>query len=244
MAIKFTAISDKGKVRKTNEDSWGAFPEASLFMVADGMGGHKAGDVASRLAVDTIYELLSKRPAPGDFQFEQTSHYLNDSIQKANQKIFERGKRIPEESGMGTTVVVIWLGQSTAFIAHVGDSRAYLLRKQNLRLITSDHTLVHDYLTKGLLQPHEAEHHPLRHVLSRAVGPQEQVEADIVNLPIQSGDLLLLCTDGLSNMVSKDKIEEILNGPDDLEAKNRHLVDLANDSGGSDNVTAMLIQFN
>lgn len=243
MPIKVTAISDKGKVRKGNEDSWGSFPDASLFIVADGMGGHKAGDVASKLAVETIYEALRERQLPGDGQFEQTSHYLNDSIQKANLRIFQEGGKNPAQSGMGTTVVVTWIGGQSASIAYVGDSRAYLLRKNNLRQITSDHTLVNDYLTKGLLQPHEIDHHPLRHVLSRAVGPQEQVEPDILNLPLQPGDILLLCTDGLSNMLSKDKMEDILNRPEDLEARNQLLIKEANDSGGSDNVTAMLIQF-
>ena len=195
MAIKVIALSDTGKVRKGNEDSWGSFPDLSLFIVADGMGGHKAGNVASKLAVETIYEAIRERQPPGEGQFEQTSHYLNDSIQKANLRIFQEGKNNPSQSGMGTTVVVTWIAGNCASIAYVGDSRAYLLRKNNLRQITSDHTLVNDYLTKGLLQPHEVDQHPLRLVLSRAVGPQEQVEADILNLPLQTGDILLLCTD-------------------------------------------------
>ena len=243
MPIKASAISDIGKVRKGNEDSWGSFPETSLFIVADGMGGHKAGDVASKLAVETIYEALRDRQPPGEGQFEQTSHYLNDSIQKANLRIFQEGKKNPGLSGMGTTVVATWIAGSSASIAYVGDSRAYLLRKNNLRQITSDHTLVNDYMSKGLLQPHEVEHHPLRHVLSRAVGPQEQVDPDILNLPLQTGDIILLCTDGLSNMLSKDKMEGILNGPEDLERRNQLLIQQAIDSGGSDNVTALLIEF-
>lgn len=243
MPIKVTALSDKGKVRKGNEDSWGSFPETSLFIVADGMGGHKAGDIASKLAVETIYESLRERESPGEGKFEQTSHYLNDSIQRANRRIFEEGNKNPGQSGMGTTVVATWIAGNSASIAYVGDSRAYLLRNKNLRQITSDHTLVNDYMTKGLLQPHEVERHPLRHVLSRAVGPQEQVDADIFNLPLQTGDIILLCTDGLSNMLSKEKMEEILNGPEDLETKNQILIQQANDSGGSDNVTALLIQF-
>lgn len=242
MPIQVSAISDIGKVRKGNEDSWGAFPDVSLFIVADGMGGHKAGDVASKLAVETIYHVLRDRKQLGDFQFEQISHYLNDSIQKANLKIFAEGKKNPSQAGMGTTIVVTWINNSNAYIAYVGDSRAYLLRKKNLRQITSDHTLVNDYLTKGLLQLNEIDQHPLRHVLSRAVGPQEQVEADVLNLPLQTGDILLLCTDGLSNMVSKDKMEEILNGPEEIEIKNQRLINQAIESGGSDNVTAMLIQ--
>lgn len=243
MPIKVSALSDIGKVRKGNEDSWGVFPESSLFIVADGMGGHKAGDIASKLAVETIYEVLRERKQPQDTQFEQISHYLNESIQKANLRIFTEGKKNPGQSGMGTTVVAIWIHSAQASIAYVGDSRAYLLRKNNLRQVTSDHTLVNDYLTKGLLQASEVDHHPLRHVLSRAVGPQEQVEADFLNLPLLQGDILLLCTDGLSNMLSKDKMEEILNGPEELETKNRLLIQQANDSGGSDNVTALLIQY-
>ncbi|MBI1823503.1 MAG: Stp1/IreP family PP2C-type Ser/Thr phosphatase [Nitrospirae bacterium] len=242
MPIKVSALSDIGKVRKGNEDSWGAFPDTSLYIVADGMGGHKAGDIASKLAVETIYQVLRERKQLQEVQFEQISHYLNESIQKANFKIFSEGKKNPGQSGMGTTVVATWIHADHASIAYVGDSRAYLFRKNNLRQVTSDHTLVNDYLAKGLLQESEIEHHPLRHVLSRAVGPQEQVEVDFLNLPLLQGDVLLLCTDGLSNMLTKDKIEEILNGPEDLESKNKRLIQQANDSGGSDNVTAMLIE--
>ncbi|MFI5303544.1 MAG: Stp1/IreP family PP2C-type Ser/Thr phosphatase [Nitrospiria bacterium] len=243
MPIKVSAISDIGKVRKGNEDSWGVFQDISLCIVADGMGGHKAGDIASKLAVETIYQVLRERKHSDDLRFEQISHYLNDSIQKANLKIFEEGKKNPGQAGMGTTVVVTWIKNDNATIAYVGDSRAYLLRKNNLRQITSDHTLVNDYLTKGLLQLNEVDHHPLRHVLSRAVGPQEQVEADILCVPLQPGDILLLCTDGLSNMLSKDKMEDILNSPESIETKNQRLINQALDSGGSDNVTAMLIQY-
>jgi PPM family protein phosphatase len=243
MPIKVSAISDIGKVRKGNEDSFGVFQDTSLFIVADGMGGHKAGDIASKLAVETIYQVLRERKHFDDLRFEQISHYLNDSIQKANSKIFEEGKKNPGQAGMGTTVVVTWIKDDNATIAYVGDSRAYLLRKNNLRQITSDHTLVNDYLTKGLLQLNEVDHHPLRHVLSRAVGPQEQVEADILCVPLQPGDILLLCTDGLSNMLSKDKMEDILNSPESIETKTQRLINQALDSGGSDNVTAMLIQY-
>jgi len=242
MSFRVTALSDIGKVRKSNEDSWGAFPDASLFVVADGMGGHKAGDVASHLAVQTIYEVLKGKQPPLDSQVEQASHYLNDSIQRANLRIYEEGKKNPGRTGMGTTVVAVWMGKGSASIAYVGDSRAYLLRKSHLRLVTSDHTLVNDYVSKGLLQPNEAEQHPLRHVLSKAVGPQEHVEADLINLATQPGDIFLLCTDGLSNMVSKDLMEEILNSPDELIRKNEKLIQVANESGGSDNVTALLIE--
>ena len=243
MPIKVSAISDIGKVRKGNEDSFGVFQDTSLFIVADGMGGHKAGDIASKLAVETIYQVLRESKHSDDLRFEQISHYLNDSIQKANSKIFEEGKKNPGQAGMGTTVVVTWIKNDNATIAYVGDSRAYLLRKNNLRQITSDHTLVNDYLTKGLLQLNEVDHHPLRHVLSRAVGPQEQVEADILCVPLQPGDILLLCTDGLSNMLSKDKMEDILISPESIETKTQRLINQALDSGGSDNVTAMLIQY-
>jgi protein phosphatase len=243
MSLTVTAISDTGKVRKGNEDAWGAYPELSLFIVADGMGGHKAGDIASKLAVDTIYRFLKDKNSLHHSQFEQISHYLNESIQRANSVIFSEGKKNAGQAGMGTTVVATWVHAPHVSIAYVGDSRAYLLRKNNLRQMTSDHTLVNDYLNKGLLQPDEVESHPLRHVLSRAVGPQDQVEADLLNFSLQPGDILLLCTDGLSNMVSKEKIEEILNGPEDLEAKNRRLISQAIESGGADNVTALLIRF-
>ncbi len=243
MPIQVSAKSDKGKVRTANEDSFGVFPEGSLFIVADGMGGHQAGEVASKLAVETTYNALRVKKQPDDSRLEQISHYLNEAIQKANLKIFEEGKKKPETTGMGTTVVVAWLHQNNASIGYVGDSRAYLLRKSNLRQLTSDHSLVNDYVTKGILQPDEVEHHPLKHVLSRAVGTQEHVEADIINLPLQSGDLLLLCTDGLTNMLQKDEMENLLNGPEDLEKKSQLLIDRANDHGGADNITLLLIQF-
>ena len=243
MPAQVSAKSDKGKVRAANEDFLGVFSEESLFIVADGMGGHKAGDVASRLAVETLYNTLRLKKQPDDSRLEQISHYLNDAIQKANLKIFEEGKKKSETNGMGTTVVVAWLHQNSVSIGYVGDSRAYLLRKNNLRQLTSDHSLVNDYVSKGILQPEEVEHHPLKHVLSRAVGTQEQVDADIINLPLQSGDVLLLCTDGLTNMLQKDEMETLLNGPEDLEKKSQRLIDLANDHGGADNITLLLIQF-
>jgi serine/threonine protein phosphatase PrpC len=243
MPVRFSAKSDRGKIRPENEDYMGGFPEESLFIVADGMGGHKAGEVASQLAVETIYQALRLKKQNPDSPFEQNSHYLDDSIQKANRKIFEEGGKNPEKTGMGTTVVAAWIHNSYASIGYVGDSRAYLLRKQNLRQVTSDHSLVNDYLQKGLIQQSEADQHPHKHVLSRAVGTQETVEADIINLPLQADDLLLLCTDGLTNMLSKDDIEAILNGPEDIEKKSRALIDRANHYGGTDNITVVLIQF-
>ena len=243
MPILTSGRTDRGKVRQANEDFLGTFPERSLFIVADGMGGHKAGNVASRLAVETIVQAVQGLKTPAENRFEQISHYLDTAIQKANLKIFQEGVRNSDWSGMGTTVVVAWLHGNNASIGFVGDSRAYLLRKNNLRQVTTDHTVVHEYVIKGLIQPEEAERHPMKHVLSRALGTQEAVETDILNLPLFPGDILLLCSDGLTNMLTKDEMESILTGPGDLDDKSGDMIRVANEKGGKDNITLILVQY-
>ena len=181
---------------------------------------------------------------PEDDRFEQISHYLDAAIQRANLKIFQEGSRNEAWKGMGTTVVAAWIHGNRASIGYVGDSRAYLLRKGNLRQLSEDHTVVHEYVLKGIIQPEEAEHHPMKHVLSRALGTQDSVDADIINLPLLSADILLLCSDGLTNMLHKDEMESILGGGESLDGKSAALVRRALEMGGNDNITLILVQYN
>jgi len=234
-------LTNVGKVRTSNEDSMGLFPDQNLYSVADGMGGHAAGEVASKLAVETLTEAFSK--SEGSENSHDPAQRLEMAIKEANHKIYGAGKQTPDLAGMGTTIVSTYMDQETAYIGHVGDSRAYLVRLNQISQLTKDHSLVNEYLNRGMMSPEEAEHHPLKHVLSRALGTSAQVEVDILVLPVKPGDILLLCSDGLSNTVPSEtflKILQNLNGK--LQEACSELVEQANSHGGIDNITVVLLQ--
>jgi len=230
MRVTAAAATDIGLVREGNEDSY--LTEEPLFAVADGMGGHRGGEVASQLAVET----LEKR-------FKQGARDLPDQVQEANRVVFERSVVDEKVAGMGTTLTAALVEGDRVRLAHVGDSRAYLLRDGDLRLLTEDHTLVHRMVTEGEISKEEAETHPQRSVLTRALGVDNVVDVDDDTVQVRPGDRLLLCTDGLTSMVSEQAIEEALRGvPDPQEAAQR-LVHLANEGGGTDNTTVVVLDF-
>lgn len=241
LKISYAGLSDVGRVRTSNEDSMGLFPELNLYVVADGMGGHAAGEVASSMAVTTIREVFSLNGGGPTLSPVQR---LLKAIQAANYKIYQTGKHTPALSGMGTTVVSVFLDQEAAYIGYVGDSRAYLIRQNEITQLTTDHSLINEYLKKGMLTPEEAEHHPLKHVLSRALGTAPEVEVDSLTLPLKSGDLLLVCTDGLSNTVTPLSILQILrrSGRESLEKVCQLLIEEANNHGGIDNTTVVILK--
>ena len=253
MKIRSAGATDVGKVRSSNEDSFGVFDDLGLYLVADGMGGHAAGEVASFLAVETIHEVFraSRDDSPNGSPERTTpagaapapERRLVSAVEQANRRIFSAGQEDEARSGMGTTIAAVWLDGGTARVAHVGDSRVYRFRDGGLAQITTDHSLVNDYLARGLMTPEESIGHPMRHVLIRALGTTSAVAVDIAALPLEPGDILLLYSDGLSNVVPPPEIAAILGAPDaDLAARCRRLIDTANQHGGLDNITAVLIQ--
>ncbi len=255
--IRAAGLSDVGRKRKSNEDSFATAPELNLFVVADGMGGHAAGEVASRLAVESIERHISgARPStdptvpagpritvPEAPALPAPAQKVLNAIRLANQEILRSVRRNQTMRGMGTTVVIAYIQGRRAYIGSVGDSRAYLLRAGDLRQLTDDHTFVNEQVRAGTLTLAEARRHPARNILTRAVGSQDEVEADIIQQDLLAGDLLLLCSDGLTAMVDDQNILETLRGTDaDLQRGCQALIDLANEHGGDDNITTILIQ--
>jgi protein phosphatase len=254
--IRAAGLSDVGRKRKSNEDSFAASDDMKLYVVADGMGGHAAGEVASRLAVESISRHISAVQSAADPTLPTESTQSIDeadlppaarrvlhAIRLANQEIVRSVRSDQSMRGMGTTVVMVYIQGRRAYIGSVGDSRAYLLRDGDIQQLTDDHTFVNEQVRAGTLTPAEARRHPARNILTRAVGSQEDVEADIVQQDLKAGDLLLLCSDGLTTMLDDGEILETLRTPDvDPEAGCRALIDRANERGGDDNITAVLIQ--
>jgi PPM family protein phosphatase len=233
MRIQVGVRTDVGRARERNEDSF--LVQEPLFVVADGMGGHRGGNVASSLAVEALAEMeLPQDGAPAA---------LVEGIRRANLQVLERGEADRELRGMGTTMTTILAIDQKAHVAHVGDSRLYLLRAGgDLQQLTEDHTLVQRMVREGKLSPEEAEHHPQRSVITRALGVESDVDVDELTLDVHPGDRLLLCTDGLNGMLSRDRIEELLRGAPDPQAAADRLVEEANRAGGEDNITVIVLE--
>jgi PPM family protein phosphatase len=227
------AFTDPGRKRRRNEDAYVADPP--LFAVADGMGGARAGEVASRLAAAAFREFHEA----DELEPEQR---LEAIIQEANRRIFERAREDTGLSGMGTTVTAALLGQESIAIGHVGDSRAYRARADELEQLTQDHSLVADLIRSGRLTPEEAEAHPQRSVITRALGTDPDVDVDTFAVEIASGDLFLICSDGLTSMVPEEEILKQLRESDSLEQAAKALIKAANKRGGEDNITVILFR--
>lgn len=227
------ASSDIGKVRQGNEDSY--LLEDPLFVVADGMGGHLAGDVASQTAIEVISEKYKQGPSRSDED-------LARMITAANSTIWDKAKSDPSLSGMGTTVTLLKLEGAVARLAHVGDSRAYHLHEGELSQVTEDHTLVQRMVREGKLRPEEAERHPQRSIITRALGVDSKVQVDSQQLEVRSGDRILLCSDGLSSMLSHEDIRTAMSSSGDAQSVADDLVQRANDAGGEDNITVVVIE--
>jgi protein phosphatase len=226
------AKTDTGRQRRENEDS--ALAQAPVFVVADGMGGAQAGEIASRIAVEAFAQELPSSGTP-----EQR---LVTRVQEANRRIFDVSRSERERAGMGTTLTAAYLTDSTLTIAHVGDSRAYLFRDGSLKRLTQDHSLVDELVRRGKLTEEQAAEHPQRSIITRALGPEPEVEVDTWTYPVRAGDVLLLCSDGLTSMVSEERVEEILASADSLKDAAQALIDEANGAGGRDNITVVLFR--
>ncbi len=231
--MRFFARSDIGKVRQLNEDHYFCKPPY-LGIVADGMGGHAAGEIASKLAVDSVLQYLAEQEV-----MDET--VLKEAVIRANSAICSMSRQREECSGMGTTITMCCEQEDTLYWAHVGDSRMYLLRAGELRQMTQDHSYVGDLLRSGQITKEEARVHPKRNLLTRAVGAEREIEIDTGAFPMQAGDILLLCSDGLTNMVTEQEIqEELLRDRGELETAVARLIERANENGGTDNSTVLI----
>jgi serine/threonine protein phosphatase PrpC len=232
--VEAGARSDIGRARKRNEDAY--LVKEPLFAVADGMGGHRGGDVASAMALEIL-------EAGGEGE-ERPIVLLISGIKSANQRVLERAEADRDLRGMGTTLTAVVAEDAKAHVAHVGDSRAYLLREGNaLQQLTEDHTLVQRMVREGRLSPEEAGTHPQRSILTRVLGVEEEVSVDELTLDLHAGDRLLLCTDGLTSMVGRDRIQQILEAEREPQAACDKLIDAANRAGGEDNITVIVLDF-
>ncbi|MFL5828865.1 MAG: Stp1/IreP family PP2C-type Ser/Thr phosphatase [Solirubrobacteraceae bacterium] len=221
--------TDTGRQRRGNEDS--SLARAPLFVVADGMGGAQAGEVASRMAVELFAQGLPDSGGPEE--------RLATVVQAANEQIYERAHSEHQLAGMGTTLTAAYLDDAHLSIAHVGDSRAYLFRDGQLKRLTQDHSLVDELVREGKLTEEQAAEHPQRSIITRALGPEAQVTVDTWTYPARAGDVVLLCSDGLTSMLSEERISQILNGAASLEAAADQLIADANAAGGRDNITVV-----
>lgn len=227
--LNYTARTDVGRNRDINEDSYLA--KDNIFAVADGMGGHLAGEVASDIALNAVQRNLKKINDPP----EQIKH----AFKIANSRVINYAKRNIGHYGMGTTLTLALLNGEDLWIGHIGDSRAYLFSKGKLKQITEDHSLVAHLVKQGEINAQEADHHPKRHVITKAIGSQPAIDPDIFSIKIGKGDRLLLCTDGLTTMLEDGEILTVINNPDPSEAA-KELVARANTRGGHDNITVVI----
>ncbi len=224
--------TDTGRQRRDNEDN--AFVRAPLFVVADGMGGAQAGEVASALAVEEFQQAL-----PDEGSVEER---LTNRIRDANRRIYERSRQEHEHAGMGTTLTAVYVDDADLAVAHVGDSRAYIFRGGTLTRLTQDHSLVEELVRQGKLTEEQAAEHPQRSIITRALGIELDVEVDTWTYPVRAGDVVLLCSDGLTSMIDEDTIAEILSSEPGLERAGERLISAANDAGGRDNITVVLFR--
>ncbi len=237
------ALTDQGQVRAYNEDSTKVVHNSLneyLVIVADGMGGHQAGDVASALAVESME--MSWEEEKAGFRPGRAEAWLLHTIRKANETILAFSKEKPEYSGMGTTLVAAICTNEFITIGHVGDSRAYLFGDRVLDLKTSDHSLVNELVKSGQLSEEEAEDHPRKNVLLRAIGTDENVKVDVHTFEWDENQSALFCSDGLTNKVSDRELEEVMNSDRSLHEKGTELIRLANEAGGEDNITVAIIE--
>ncbi len=249
MRIKTFGISDVGKRRERNEDSYLIDEELQLVVVADGMGGHLGGEYASKLAVATIDDVIKNLDHDPDMTLQEGVHlkkgdyvgYLRYAIQTASQNIFEKSMNDATLHGMGTTTVAALFRDGKVYIANVGDSRAYRVRGSEIVQITRDHSLVGEQIRAGIISQDDARAHRLKNIITRSVGFQEEVDSDVDIRAVRSGDKFLMCSDGLSNLIADDEIREIVT-QGSIDAACRHLIDIANERGGDDNITVVLTE--
>ncbi len=242
--MKFSAISDRGLVREINEDYYGIISDCpgieAAFIIADGMGGHNSGEVASRIAVESVTKALQNNPA--EFADSgQIPDRLEMLVVEANREVYIKSMDNSGDHGMGTTMTLAVISGDMIYIAHVGDSRLYLIRNSEIKRITTDHSYIEELVKKGSLTREEAERHPQKNIITRALGLPGDIEVDRYDLKIEDEDSFVICTDGLTNMLTEEEIIRIAAGSDPEEACSR-MVEAANGNGGEDNITVIVIR--
>lgn len=252
MKIAVSGQTHVGMKRNHNEDNFLLLPEERVFVVADGMGGHSSGEIASKIAVDEVAEFFRMTsqdleitwPFKMDKQKNYDENRLATGVKLANMRIFEKAAAEQKYKGMGTTIVTVYFAKdSEVVVGHVGDSRVYYFRDNQLKQVTEDHSLLNDYLKAKKLTPEEIEAFPHKNVIVRALGMKDQVIVDINRVEPKEGDIFMLCSDGLSGMVTDKQMEQILQSQPDLDKACAMLIDAANANGGNDNVTCILAQY-
>lgn len=242
--MKAVFKTDRGRIRQHNEDSGGIFINRDgqhLCVVADGMGGHRAGDVASSMAIKHLEGMW--KDSSGIETASHAEDWLRNSIPHINQVVFQHSQQHAECEGMGTTVVAAIVTPLFSTVLNIGDSRCYILNDTGFQQLTEDHTLVNELVRTGQISREDAEHHPRKNVILRALGTEQEIKMDIRTIMFEEGDVLLLCSDGLSNKVSTDEMVSILKNAENLEEKATTLINLANEHGGEDNITLVILQF-
>jgi len=243
-AVKAVFKTDQGRIRQNNEDNGGTFINLDghrLAIVADGMGGHRAGDVASKMTVIHLKEMWEL--TEGIQTADQAEQWLLNHITQVNSLLYDHSQNNLECEGMGTTIEAVIATDRFTTIAHVGDSRCYILNEAGFQQLTEDHTLVNELVRTGQISKEDAEHHPRKNVILRALGTDQNVKIDIKTIMFEEGDYLLLCSDGLSNKVNEEEMLRILLNEESLEQKSATFIDMANENGGEDNITLIIIVF-
>lgn len=246
--LHHAGMTDVGCVRKHNEDNLLMAPDLGLFVVADGLGGHAAGEVASQIVVETIGRFVAdtveqERTWPVDYDstLSYNANRLRAAVTLSDKAIAEDIRSNPERETMGSTVVALMVGEGKATLVHVGDSRAYLLDPEGIRQVTRDHSWVAEQVANGILTPSEARVHPFRNVITQALGNGGELEVEVQEMPLSDSERLLLCSDGLSGMVSDQQIWDIVRQAPSYQAAVESLIEAARAAGGEDNITAVLV---
>jgi len=243
LSVKVAGLTDQGRARSNNEDAIWVDQKLGLLIVADGMGGHQGGEVASGMAIQTIpsnFGQLAKAGTAGeivDQRFSEATNRLGFCMKMANQLIFEAAKRYPKDHGMGTTCTAALIRDGQLSLAHVGDSRCYLIRNGQLEQLTQDHSLVMEQVRHGLLSKDDERVQSGQNILTRSLGTEAEVKIDLEEHPLFAGDILVLCSDGLDKEMKNDEILQVVKETPDPAELTRRLVDLANAAGGRDNIT-------
>lgn len=249
--LQHAAFSHVGRKRQTNQDCFLVNTECNLYLVADGLGGHAAGALAAKLTVTSIADFIQLVSASAEvswpfgynLQFSFEHNVLRTAVLLSNLKVCHEAEAGEGHSGMGSTLVGTWVRQQTAFWTHLGDSRVYLLRSGELRQLSQDHSLVQEQLNRGIITAAEVLTHSLRHVVTRAVGSRDSLEVEVHDLSLQHGDVFLLCCDGLTDKVPHAEIHQLLSAGKELESTAQSLIDAANQAGGEDNITVIVMRY-
>lgn len=241
--VVMTGLSDRGRMREGNEDAIGTRPELGVAVLADGMGGHRAGEVASRMAVDIVTRHLAETLSAGNGAAGEAEPVVSEAIRLANGAIYNAAQARPECQGMGSTIVVVLFSAQTLCVGHVGDSRLYRLHEGRLEQLTQDHSVIQELVNRGLFTPEEARQSVAKNLVTRALGVEPGIVPDISERRLDVGDIYLLCSDGLNDVLGDGEIAEILDQHrDDLDAAAGRMVERANERGGPDNISVILVR--